>query len=447
MNIQQGGGQTVELRGLPVVSAGTGHGNPIDDVRLHGAPFLLAAFAVVMFAVGTGLLIAWPSALATRGDYGSWHALGLTDIFALGFATAMVMAVVYQFIPANFHANVRGVRRTQVVVITYVIGVLVFAWSLSTGTVVLAAFAGPLLAVSVATFLGQMVSVILRAKRHTHEGWFHIAAFVALGVVIVAGSLLATSLPSAWLGDPRRLLGAKVVLAVAGWLGMIIAGVSYHTVRGLNGSSVRPRLVLATFCLGFSGVTLAAGLLLAGAGAPVRSAAMGLLVAAAALYVVDVVRIIRGRAATAVVLTWAGQAFAAALMLGCCGEAVAAMAWGTEWAAMAVVGFLAGAVPVAIIANGNRVIPVLIGNRYDGRGRRPLSSTKAGRAAMTLALLAAACSWALLQFGIVEGSEMLIRGGAVLLALAAIALGATVSRRALGARRDARLPRWVAAAE
>ena len=65
----------------------------------------------------------------------------MTHVFALGFVTSIVMAVLYQLIPASFHANVRGLRRAQAMSLTYALAVVLFAISLSTGTFVVAAFA------------------------------------------------------------------------------------------------------------------------------------------------------------------------------------------------------------------------------------------------------------------------------------------------------------------
>src|SRR5450756_3205173 len=90
------------LRGMPMAAgAGSLHGSGAES-RLRWVPLRLALFGMVMFAVGTVLLVIWADALSRPDSYGSFHALGLTHIFALGFVTSMVMAVLYQFIPASF---------------------------------------------------------------------------------------------------------------------------------------------------------------------------------------------------------------------------------------------------------------------------------------------------------------------------------------------------------
>src|SRR5665213_1869288 len=137
------------LRGMPMAAgAGSLHGSGAES-RLRWVPLRLALFGMTMFVVGTVLLVIWADALSRPDSYGSFHALGLTHIFALGFVTSMVMAVLYQFIPASFHANVRGLRRAQVMSATYAVAVILFAVSLSTGAVVIAAVAGPLLSETV----------------------------------------------------------------------------------------------------------------------------------------------------------------------------------------------------------------------------------------------------------------------------------------------------------
>jgi hypothetical protein len=430
------------LRGMPMAAgAGSLYGSGAES-RLRWVPLRLALFGMTMFAVGTVLLVIWADALSRPDSYGSFHALGLIHIFALGFVTSMVMAVLYQFIPASFHANVRGLRRAQVMSATYAIAVILFTVSLSSGAVVIAAVAGPLLAVAVGLFLSQMADVLIRARRRTPEGGFHITAFLSLTAVIVLGSLLATSLPNAWIGDPRRWLAAKIVLAVAGWLAMILVGVSYHTVRGLNGSSARPRLVVPTLCIAVSGVLCSPVLILIDAPPALRASAMALLLVASCLFAADVVHLVRHRATNVAAVTWTCHVLSAGLLVVSAAEGVIAMTGGVVWAAMAVCGFLLGVAPMAILGNGNRIIPVLIGNRYDGRGRHPLSAGRLGGFTMPAAIAILGLSWASLQVGIGEGDVAVIRAGALLLAATAACLGTTVVRQALAARREARNPRW-----
>ena len=429
------------------MAATTGLTHGVEEPRLRWVPLRLALFGMTMFAVGTVLLLVWAGALSQPGSYGSSQALGMTHVFALGFVTSIVMAVLYQFIPANFHANVRGLRRAQVMSLTYVIAVILFSISLSTGAVVVAAFAGPLLAIAVGLFLSQMVSVVARARRRTVAGGFHITAFLSLTAVIVLGSLLATSLPTAWIGDPRRWLEAKVVLAVAGWLGMIVVGVSYHTVRGLNGSSARPRLVLPTLCAAVAGLACSIVVILADAPSSLRASAMSLLLVASLLFASDVVHMVRHRASSAAAITWVGHLFAAGLLVVTAAEGVIAMLGGIAWAAMAVSGFLLGVAPMAVLANGNRILPVLIANRYDGRGRRPLSASWPGRITMPAALGSLGLSWASMQGGILGGNVVVIRVGALLLTGGVVCLGATVLRQVLAARREVRDPRWTLASD
>lgn len=430
------------LRGLPMAAGARAlHGSSAEQ-RLRWVPLRLALFGMTMFAVGTVLLVIWADALSHPNSYDSFHALGLTHIFALGFVTSMVMAVLYQFIPASFHANVRGLRRAQVMSATYAVAVILFSVSLSTGAVVIAAVAGPLLAVAVGLFLSQMADVLIRARRRTPEGGFHITAFLSLTAVIVLGSLLATALPNEWIGDPRRWLAAKIVLAVAGWLGMILVGVSYHTVRGLNGSSVRPRLVIPTLCIAVSGVLCSPVLILIDAPPALRASAMALLLVASCLFAADVVHLVRHRATNVAAVTWMCHLVAAGLLVVSAGEGVIAMTGGVMWAALAVCGFLLGVAPMAILGNGNRIIPVLIGNRHDGRGGHPLSAGRLGGFTMPVAMAMLGSSWATLQVGIGEGDVAVIRVGAVLLAGAAACLATTVAQQALTARREAGNPRW-----
>ena len=429
------------LRGVTVTSRSSSEGFP-DDVAIRPLPVLLAGFGLGMFVVGSVLLIAWGGVLGDPERYRETSALALTHVFSLGFVTSLIIAVLYQFIPAAFHANVRGVWRTRLVVTGYAASVILFTVSLCTGQLVLAAVAGPLLGCSIGLFLAQMAGVVIRAKRRTLESGFHISAFLSLASVIVLGSLLATSLPSGWMGDPGRLLAMKIVLAVAGWIGLILTGVSYHTVRGLNGSSVHPRFVLPTFISAAAGVTCASAAEVLALPPVVRVVATAPLAVAACVFSVDVVRMIRSRAPRAATVTWLGHICAALLLLACSVEAVLGMSGSIEWSVAAVCGVLGGVAPVAIVANGNRIIPILIANRYKGRGREALSAGRWGRVSVPAAMTLLGLAWFDIQLGVMTHSALAIRAGGAVMLMASIAFASAAARQALIARRDARVPEW-----
>lgn len=414
---------------------------PFEGATVRG-PVRLIAFGAVMFVCGTILAIIFAGDLARPALYSVMPMVATTHFFALGFVTATIMAVMYQFIPANFHANVRGPRRTDVMSVAYIVAVLIFAIAMLGNALVLAAIAGPLLALSVCIFLSQMLGVLLRAKRRTVAGGFHITGFLCLTAVIILGSLLATSLPTAWIADPMRWLGFKILLAVGGWVGMVIIGVSYHTVRGLNGARVTPQFVFPTLVAACGGLFLGSwGVLLAGYSI-LGAVGMLLLTVAATLYVIDIVRMILTRAQTASAVTWMGQITAGVLLVAAALEGFAAMLGAQQAPAMAVSTILVGVAPVAIFANGNRVVPVLIANRFNGRGRTPLGSTALGKRLMPAAIALLGSSWILIQIGIVMEQTATIRAGAGLLLAAATAFAVVVIRHALAARGESAAPLW-----
>ena len=112
---------------------------------------------------------------------------------------------------------------------------------------------------------------------------------------------------------------------------------------------------------------------------------------------------------------------------------------------MAVCGFLLGVAPMAILANGNRIIPVLIANRYDGRGRGSLSVSQFGRLTMPGAAVSLILSWVTLQGGILGGNVVAIQVGGLLLIGTALCLASTVLKQGLTARHEADSPRWTMA--
>jgi hypothetical protein len=267
-------------------------------------------------------------------------------------------------------------------------------------------------------------------------------ALGCLDAIAVMGAILAVSLRTGMLEDPLALLAPKILLAVGGWLGLVLVGVSYQLVPRFNVSSVRARWARPVLGLLVGGVVLGVIAVLVHLAAPLRVAALLPYVAGAGLYLHDVIRLTsaRGRPA-APGMTPVGQVAAATVFVAAAVAALPAVAGVQPWPQVAVSSALLGWAPFAISANGARIIPFLAWTRGGVPGAAPLAADRipAPAGVGQLALLGA--GWLLLESGILAQSSGLVRAGAVLSLMGALALP-TLIALALRYRRPPRRERW-----
>jgi len=236
---------------------------------------------------------------------------------------------------------------------------------------------------------------------------------------------------------PLALLAPKILLAVGGWLGLVLVGVSYQVVPLFNVSRVRPRWPWPVLGLLVGGLLLGVIALAVDLPPPVRAAALVPYVGGAALYLHDVVRLTRARGRSAIAgITPVGEVAAAVVFLAASTAALPAVAGLQPWPQVAVTSALLGWAPLAISANGARIFPFLAWKRAGVPGAAPLAADRIPIAAGRGQLLLLGLGWLLLEAGVLTRSVPSTRTGAVLSLLGALALPILIALALSG-----RLPR------
>ncbi|MEO8899315.1 MAG: hypothetical protein ABI473_11595, partial [Candidatus Dormibacter sp.] len=258
---------------------------PARFIALGGTALLAGC---VLIAVCADQLV------APRG-WDSPAALGITHLLALGFVTAVMAGVLYQMLPVILGARPAPARGARLTWWCFLASTAVFAATLISGHDDLAPIGGIALTLAIAAITAHAVSVMRRATRWNVVAVYLAVALGCLDAVAVMGGVLAVSLRTGMLADPFLLLAPKILLAVGGWLGLVLIGVSYQVVPLFNVSRVRPRWPRPVLLLLSTGLVLGVVALAVDLAPPVRAAALVPYVAGAGLYLTDVVRLTRSR--------------------------------------------------------------------------------------------------------------------------------------------------------
>jgi hypothetical protein len=381
------------------------------------------ALGGVSMVAGCVLIAIWAEQLMTPGGWATPQALALTHILALGFATSVMAGVLYQMLPVILGSRPARARGARLVWWCFLTSTAIFTGTLASGRGELAPIGGVALTVAILGISAHAGSVMRRATRWNVVALYLVMALGCLDAIAVIGAILSVSLRTGMLGDPLALLAPKVLLAVGGWLGLVLVGVSYQLVPQFNVSTVRARWAQPVLGLLVSGVLLGVIALAVHLAAPLRVAALVPYGAGAGFYLDDVIRLTRARGRPAASgITPVGQVAAAVVFVVAALAALPAIAGVQPWPQVAVTSALLGWAPLAISANGARIIPFLAWTRAGVPGAAPLAAdgipVPAGVGQLTLLGI----GWLLFEAGILAQSPGLARAGAVLSLMGALAL-------------------------
>lgn len=406
--------------------------SPLASGVPRSVPLRYIGTALASLGVVVGMLTAWGPDFVQRDGYLSPHALGATHILALGFATSLAFGVLYILAPSAFHQDIPLPRICKGIWWAYTISVVAFSLSFITGHVTYAAVAGPCLAAAVLGFVGQIGVMAWRSRRRLSAvNAITIMAATALTITAVLGTLLAINLSSGFLGNPDAILGAKIIIAIGGWLGLLIIGVSYHVVPMTNASHARGRFVLPIAiilpaALVGSSIVVAFQMPFA-----VRLAIMLLAVAATSLYAFDVVRFIRARHHPRLGPMAVGQVAGAGLIVLDSLLALPAVSGVTPWTQLAVTTALLGWAPVIICSNALRMIPVVMWSARTP-GKRPQDAPASPPLLCWFVVMCALTAWALWQIAFITTDGTVARLAAAdfgLTFLALIGIAVVIGKR------------------
>jgi hypothetical protein len=412
------------------------------------APFALTAPAFALATVGW---LAATAALAVAGDELSPGAVTAdppvlaAHLVGLVFFPFAVAAAVWQLLPVMLR-NEPPTRRLRPLVLLLLAAGIPLAGALGTGRDGLAAVCAALLAVGLLLLLVEVVGLVLGAPAGKTLVVSRPAVALALAHAVAAFALGVVALADGGpepLGVPyERLLLVHVLVAVVGWLTVLVAAVGRTLVPMLGLAATPPRRKVP-----LSELVIVAGLWLLVAGIAGRSDALvlvGIVVAAAGASPVArlFLRVARGgrigvregpvaHAAVGLVFALEAALVGAAAAVGLVDGREAAVAGvlllGVGWAAGVIVGHLG-----KLISLG--------GWGSWPPGPRPKQAALYPRRVWQVEVVLFAAGVQLLALGVLVGStDLALSGSASFVAGAAVALlgvGETLRRVAVG-RRDA----------
>jgi hypothetical protein len=226
------------------------------------ATFFLTAPAA-MLAAGVWLLIHAEAPLTS-----AWHptTVVLTHLGTLGFLGAVMLGAMYQMVPVVAGAPVPGIRLAHGVHLLFVLGLAGLLIGLGGGPRQLIVPCGIGLTASLVLFLLPAAVAVIRGSVSSAT-----VGGMALALLSLAG-LVALGLTMAWGHGTGRFPGPRnwwvqvhLVVGLLGWVGMLIASVSWQVVPMFYLAPEPGRLVRrAVPALTLIGVALPAVLLLLG---------------------------------------------------------------------------------------------------------------------------------------------------------------------------------------
>lgn len=213
---------------------------------------------VPVFLLLAALLLAWLA--ATGGPYSRWNPLVLaaTHIFTLGVLASAMLGALMQILPVATRIRVLYPRITSALVhLCLTFGTLALAAGFITARPGLHVAAVVLLSTAFLAFLAAVGSGIVRDWKLRSPGSAEILvavrlALVALALTVGAGLYMAGLRGGlwSWYGSAgewmHSLPDAHAIWGLAGWVGLLVTGVSYQVIPIFQATEIYPRRMTNT---------------------------------------------------------------------------------------------------------------------------------------------------------------------------------------------------------
>lgn len=185
------------------------------------------SIAALTVAIGTS---PWSLSLL-QGGFGAFPLLALVHLLTLGFIGAMIIGASYQLVPVAIGTPLSSVRIGRLSFWWYTAGLGLFLAGLLRTWPLGLAVGGMLLGAAFLLYIGVIVATWLRAPHRDVVAWHILIALIAAGAGMTFGVVLAINKSTGSLGDRLlAILGAHVVVMLAGWVGLTLTGVAYRFV-------------------------------------------------------------------------------------------------------------------------------------------------------------------------------------------------------------------------
>jgi hypothetical protein len=181
-----------------------------------------------LFGMLAGLLLVWqgPDALASR-----WHpgALALTHLMTLGFAGMIMAGALIQILPVVAGATLTHPATIAVFVHAgMTVGALLLPAAFLTGRASLFVAVAAILAITVAVFVAAAGPAAFRSQAPGPTVTAIRIAIAALAITVALGVILG--LGRAAVSEAPGLTTIHAAWGLAGWTGLLVAGVAYRVV-------------------------------------------------------------------------------------------------------------------------------------------------------------------------------------------------------------------------
>ncbi|MDE3077794.1 MAG: hypothetical protein KGJ86_20425, partial [Chloroflexota bacterium] len=186
--------------------------------------YMLAGVAFMVLAYAGALAFA-PAFL---GFYFTPKLLVVTHLAALGWFTMVAMGAIFQLSTVALEVAIHSQRLARLQFWLYLAGVVGLIVQMGWGSALNLAISAGLVVAAVSLFLYNMARTLSAARNWPLTGWFMAAALVYLGLLVLAGFVLALNLVLGFLPVGQlAFIRAHAHLGLLGWLSMLIIGVSY----------------------------------------------------------------------------------------------------------------------------------------------------------------------------------------------------------------------------
>ena len=371
------------------------------------------------------------------------HGVFLLHLAVLGWITPVMIGADYQLLPVVLHRSLVAPAWAAPIFGVYAVGVTVFLSGWAFGHVAWIALGGTAAGIALMGFCVHAALTLRRLREASATALGLAGGLAFLAVVAVLGPWMALAVGGDAPAPVETLLPLHAAAGLGGWLLLTIIGASYQLAPFFAATepSVRARWSLPAVALVGAGVLL----LLASVALPAPAAAVGagLALAGVTLWAWDIARLARhGRQARREPVTLYTLLAVAALWLAVAG-AVAALAGVSRAAAPAAyLGLVAGP-SLLILGQLQKILPFIaaldVSQAAKRRGQVPKTEALFPRRRAFLILCGLAPGTVAVAVGLGVGSAAVVRSGAALVLLAAVAFVAQETR-ALAAWRRARAP-------
>lgn len=213
---------------------------------------------VPVFLLLAALGLAW---IAISGPYTRWNpgVLAATHLLTLGVLASAMLGAMMQILPVATHIRVLHAHVTsRLVHACLTLGTLSLALGFLTGRPPLHAAAVVLLAAAFLVFLVAVAGGLIRDHAQQSKGSKEILiavrlALAALAITVLVGLFMAGMRGGLWLAVApsvaawlQHLPDLHVLWGLAGWVGLLVVGISYQVIPIFQATEIYPRALTDT---------------------------------------------------------------------------------------------------------------------------------------------------------------------------------------------------------